>query len=252
MISVVVCSRNPDGSDRHVKNIGRTIGVEHEYIPIDNSARTYSLCGAYNHGLDRSTGDIVVFVHEDVFFLGQNWGAILANKFRADAALGMIGVAGGQYLHAQAPGWCVCGRPFIHGKVVHESEGRAILSVYSRVKGDVEVVALDGLFFAARRSIFEKIRFDDVTFDGFHFYDLDICMQARKAGYRLVVTEDILVKHLSGGSFDNVWVRYAQRFTRKYSSDFPVNCTSLVPDPEKKERFESFDVTGKMPGILAV
>jgi hypothetical protein len=143
------------------------------------------------------------------------------------------------------------GRPFIHGKVVHELDGRLILSVYSWMRGDVEVAAVDGLFFAVRASLFERIRFDDATFDGFHFYDLDICMQAR-ATHKVVVTDDIFVKHLSEGSFDQVWIRYAERFVEKYRAQLPVNCTSIQPDFNRITKFESFDVTTRLAAIKEI
>ena len=73
------------------------------------------------------------------------------------------------------------GSPFIHGKVVHEERdmGKLILTVFSEENKDIEAVAVDGLFFAMRKSLFDTIRFDKDTFDRFHFYDLDICMQVR-------------------------------------------------------------------------
>jgi hypothetical protein len=92
------------------------------------------------------------------------------------------------------------------------------------------------------------VRFDDVLFDRFHFYDLDICMQIRKT-HRIIVTPDILVKHQSGGSFNNEWFTYAQRFARKYRTDLPARCTADVPDRAKRVPFESFDLKGKLPQI---
>ena len=104
------------------------------------------------------------------------------------------------------------------GRVIHElNRGETVyLSVFSWDKEDAEVVAVDGLFFAVRRSLFHRIRFDDATFDGFHFYDLDLCMQIRKT-HRLIVTWDLLVKHLSAGRCDDSWKEAGARFLKKYA-----------------------------------
>jgi hypothetical protein len=142
----------------------------------------------------QASGEILVFVHEDVFFAEGGWAIKLEDKFK-DQSVGLIGVAGTQYLFADNPAWVAAGRPFIKGQVIHELDqgSKYFLTVFDWQRGDTEVVAVDGLFFAIKKELFNQIQFDDVTFDGFHFYDLDICMQVHKT-HRLIVTTDILVK----------------------------------------------------------
>ena len=247
-ISVIVCSRNEQLSSIHQRNVRKTAGdVECEYVRIDNRSNRYSLCAAYNEGIGKAGGDIAVFMHEDVFFMEGNWGGRLAVKF-ADPSVGLIGVAGTEYLFADHPGWVAAGRPFIHGHVIHELENGNVynLTVFAWDKKDAEVVAVDGLFFAVRRELFDTVGFDDTTFDGFHFYDLDICMQVRRT-HRCIVTWDVLVKHQSGGAFDGTWKKYAARFLAKYRSELPASCTSGVPDLANRVGFENFDLKGRAP-----
>jgi glycosyltransferase involved in cell wall biosynthesis len=247
MISVIVCSRQPPAWDFHERNVAKTIGVEHEYIRIDNTANTYGICAAYNKGIKKSKGDIFVFVHEDVFFMEPGWGNILETKFTNNDRIGLIGVAGTQYLFADHPAWVRAGQPYIRGRVVHELNGgnSYILSIFSWDKSDAEVVAVDGLFMAIRSHLFHAISFDDVTFDKFHFYDLDICMQVRKT-HACFVTWDILLKHLSGGRADAQWVEAGKRFLEKYKNDLPASTVASVPDlTQSKEAFH-FDLRGKV------
>lgn len=246
MISVVVCSRDSERLPAHRRNISGTIGAPFEYIHIDNSDGSRGLSAAYNEGVRGAGGDTLVFVHDDVMMMEAGWGLALQGKFAADERLGLVGVAGGQYLFAGTrPGWVAAGRPFIHGKVLHEKDGRFLLTVYSRETGDVEVVAVDGLFFAVRASLFERVSFDENTFDGFHFYDLDIAMQVRKT-HRVVVTDDIMVRHRSGGSFDGIWRGYADRFFDKYRGELPARCVDAAPDPAHIIPFETFDITERL------
>ena len=249
MISAITCSRQPPSSNLHERNLRKTSAGPFEYLRIDNQDRRYGICAAYNLGVQRARGDILVFMHEDAFFMEGGWDAVLAKKF-ADPTLGLVGIAGTQYLFPDPPGWVVAGRPFIRGKVVHETHAgdRFHLTVFSWDEKDSEVVAVDGLFFAVRRSLFERIRFDEATFDGFHFYDLDICMQVRQT-HRLIVTPDLLVKHQSGGAFDAVWNDYAKRFTAKYQKELPATCVPEVPDLSKRIPFENFDLKGKVPQV---
>lgn len=249
MISIIVCSRLDPLNDLHERNISKTIGAEFEYIRINNQNNTYNLCSAYNEGVRRSTGETIVFIHEDVFFMEGGWGEKLRGKF-SDPSIGLVGVAGTQYLFSDTPGWVAAGRPFIKGQVVHETNNGSTynLTVFSWENIDTEVVAVDGLFFAIRRSLFETIKFDDQTFDGFHLYDLDICMQIRHT-HRLMVTKDILLKHQSGGSFNDQWQTYALRFLNKYKDELPASCVSTIPDKAHRVPFENFDLKGKVAQI---
>jgi len=87
-----------------------------------------------------------------------------------------------------------------------------------------------------------------VIFDRFHFYDLDLCMRVRKT-HRIVVTSEILVKHLSAGSFDQAWQSYAERFLWKYADELPASSTHLVPDLQHRVGFEGFLVRDPPPTI---
>ena len=252
-ISVIVCSRKEPADTLHERNVRKTAGaVSVEYVRIDNRDNRYSLSSAYNEGVRRAAGRIVVFIHDDVFFAEGDWGRKLVDKF-SDPTVGLVGVAGTEYLFADNPGWVVAGRPYIHGHVIHELDGGSVynLTVFSWEREDAEVVAVDGLFFAVRKELFGAISFDETTFDGFHFYDLDICMQVRKT-HRCIVTRDILVKHLSGGAFDDVWKRYAHRFIEKYRDCLPASCASTVPDTAHRIGFENFDLRGRAPQVTIV
>ncbi len=230
MISVIVCSQDPS-RHLHRDHVGSTIDCPHEYISIDNSKNEYGICAAYNNGVQKAMGDICVFVHEDVFVITTGWGTILKNTFNHDPAIGCIGVAGAQYLFRDKPFWAEAGRPFIKGRVVHDTpeDNRCVLSVFSEEEKDEEVIVVDGLFFAIRKELFKTIQFDEKTFDRFHFYDLDICMQVRKS-HKVMVTSSILVKHFSGGTFKEEWSRYGKKFIDKYYNDLPVSCTDKTPD----------------------
>jgi GT2 family glycosyltransferase len=68
-----------------------------------------------------------------------------------------------------------------------------------------------------RRAVWEAVRFDDVTFDGFHLYDIDFSYRVKRAGFRLAVPLDLTIIHQSTGSYGQDWYRYAQRFEAKFA-----------------------------------
>lgn len=218
-----MCSRKGPESTTHHDHIMRTSGCRSEYIGIDNRDNIHSLASAYNTGVKQAQGDVLVFVHDDVFFLKENWGGIILNKFTANPSLGLIGLAGTTHLPQKAGSWASGGRQFLTGHVVHEISHKdgQILSVYNKNRKDTPVAVVDGLFMAIPRLLFESISFDEKLFDHFHFYDLDICMQINQ-NHTIIVTYDILVKHLSAGNYDKIWKKYSQKFQRKHKSRLPI------------------------------
>jgi hypothetical protein len=61
-----------------------------------------------------------------------------------------------------------------------------------------------------------RVGFDESTFDGFHFYDLDFSYRAARAGLRLAVTTNIVAVHESVGRFDADFEKYGARFRGKF------------------------------------
>jgi GT2 family glycosyltransferase len=249
MLSVVVCSAKEPAWTVHERNVCKTIGAPYEYIRVDNRGKSAGICAAYNSGVVQASGDIVIFVHEDVFFLEPGWGCVLEQRFSSDQKLGLVGVAGSQYLFRNKASWAAAGRPFIRGRIITDrlDTDEFFMTVFSWDKADASVVAVDGLFFAVRRTLFNTVRFDEITFDKYHFYDLDICMQIRAAHYRSIVTWDILVKHLSCGHADDVWRDYGRLFLLKHGAALPASTADTVPDETKEPSLgQNYDLRGKL------
>ena len=76
--------------------------------------------------------------------------------------------------------------------------------------------ALDGLFFATRRDVVERIGFDADTFDGFDFYDVDFSYRVHRAGFRVRIQTDLHLLHASRGNFGPRYAFYSERFRSKF------------------------------------
>ena len=101
------------------------------------------------------------------------------------------------------------------------------------------------MLIAATRKVCEAVSFDQETFDGFHFYDLDFSYRAFRAGYKLTVAYDILLIHDSRGVTNAAWERYAQLFARKYQgqisfSNGPRDFSWRALGSRKKGKFGPF------------
>jgi GT2 family glycosyltransferase len=246
MITVISYCRHPLAKSIQEGNIAKTVGAAHEYRVLDGSKGPASFAGAYNWALAQAKGDIVVFIADDAYSMQMNWGPRLEAKFAADQALGVVGVAGTQYLFADKCSWTAAGRPFVKGRIVyHLQNGDFFAAVFSPEKGDFPVVACDGCFLAVRAPLFQTLRFDDATFTGAHFWDIDFCVQAHLGQHRVLVSTDLVVKKMAQTLFDAEWHEAGRRFLQKYQAALPLSCAQSVPDLEHIVSSSMVNLKGK-------
>lgn len=225
MISLIICSRHSDIPKALKDNIDSSIGVDYELVIIDNSENKYSIFSAYNEGVRRSNYPLLCFMHEDILYHTLNWGNIVLEHFRDEKA-GLIGVVGTHFLPGTPCGW-------YHSMIVsggciqretYSDEGSAIekrnLLRMENMKS-IDAVAVDGMWFCVRKDAFRYIQFDELNYNGFHCYDLDICMQLRENNYSVKIVSDILIEHFSYGSFNTEWVQGIHIFYNKWKSKLP-------------------------------
>ena len=142
----------------------------HQIIVQENFS---SAAKAYNDGLDKSTNDLIVFCHQDVF-LPEPWISQLQRMLDhlkiQDPQWGVLGCAGvnvdgpvGGHVHSSGLG--IIGEPFEQPRAVQ---------------------TLDEIVLIIRKS--SGLRFDD-RLPHFHMYGADICLRAAKMGMRSYVID---------------------------------------------------------------
>ena len=234
VVSIIVCASNNRQLQVSKQHLTTTVGIPHEFIGLNNEQVSLSLSAAYNAAGSIAKGQILVFIHDDVFVQQDQWGQILHRKFIDDKQLGLIGFAGTSYLQAKYPYWVASKRPFIHGSVVHHSN-QIRLSNYSEDKADQRVVAIDGLMMVATAAAFSQTQFDEEFFNGFHFYDLDFSVRVSEH-FKVIVTRDLLLKHFSGGKFDDTWKHYRDVFRKKYGQEKVWSCAKGTPQQDSHKK----------------
>ena len=176
---------------------------------------TRGLTEAYNLALALSRGDVVVFSHDDVEFLADDFLVKLRGHMgRCD----VLGVAGTRRL--SAADWIAPGIPYVYGQMAYHDlakTGNYEVVIWSASLRRVDQIqAMDGVFLCAYRPVAQVIGFDQDNFRGFHFYDLDFTFRAFLAGYKLAVACDLFPIHESGGRDDEAWTTEANLFLRKF------------------------------------
>lgn len=215
-ISVVVCSIDPARLARLRNDLERELtGEAWELVHIDDAK---SLCEGYARGLARSHGELIVLCHDDIGILSRRFARRLRERL---AQHDLIGAAGSDRL--TGPTWFWYGPPHTYSWVCQPHPSGWLLGLLGCAGPVIDnAQALDGLFLAGRRDALEQLGFDDVAFDGFHFYDLDLSWRAHRAGLRCAIALDLLLWHASGGDFQASWRCYAERFQQKFPELAPV------------------------------
>ena len=239
MISIIVCSRYPSLSDSLSSNISQTIGESFETISIDNSNNRLSIFGAYNQGVKQAKGDILMFMHDDIVFRTQNWGQVIAKSLE-DMQTGVVGVLGGHIIDETSVSWTSSG--FYSGQVIQVANGTTTTYNHNEAGLGNTVIALDGMLLAMRKELFDKetLKWDSSTYNGFHFYDLDICMQAVSQGYQ-VKAVPILLEHRSLGAFNQSFYDSCRAFHQKWDNILPVHSSAITPEMQKKAYQKALD-----------
>jgi GT2 family glycosyltransferase len=239
MISIIICSRKPDIPQELKRNIAETTGVEYELIIIDNSKNKYSIFAAYNEGVRKAKYPYLCFAHEDILFHTPQWGTALVEHLK-NKETGLVGVIGGHYMPVFSASWWqadLSSGIYIQG---YTKKGKYSACLTKSVdflkdKKSIEVVTVDGLWFCIPKSLFSTITFDEQTYPGFHCYDVDICMQVRNAGYKVLVVSDILIEHKSVGNADEQWLKNLALFYFKWHDKLPQIAGITLNDKELKE-----------------
>jgi glycosyltransferase involved in cell wall biosynthesis len=227
-ISIIVCSRTPSVNPDFAANVKDTIATDYEFVWIDNSKNQYSIFSAYNKGVELSTGNILCFAHEDIRFHTPGWGKKLIAHL-ADESIGIAGVYGMQaiadYEDFRINSPCVVGGLIQDVRLTRQPDINFEWQCFSDIREHAishDCVFVDGLFIAARRDMFNLIRFDDITYSGFHLYDFDICMEAIKVDKRVIVCNDILIEHFSEGVFDDTFAAVCRIARNKWKKFLPI------------------------------
>ena len=218
-VSVVIPTREID--DNYLKHVSKMFSHPKTEIIVYENNGEKSLPQIYNQGLNESTNDIIVFMHDDLILETSNITPKIIKLFDKHLDYGIIGLAGTDNLLS---GMWWQDRTSMYGVVGHENEGKRHVNHYS--KGDYseklkEVVVIDGLFMMIHKGRI-KHKFNE-QFEGFHFYDLPICLENHLDGVKVGVTTKIRVTHKSIGMVNKKWEKNKLLFEALYESNFPLS-----------------------------
>lgn len=239
MISVIISSANTQLLRQVTENITATIGVPFEIIATDNSKGEKGICEVYNAAAQQAQYNILCFLHEDIIIKTDGWGQVLINIFKADATIGLVGVAGSSYKTLSPSNWG--GHSFetqyFNFEQCYKREQKPPQHFYHN-PGKVKlapVACIDGVFMCTTKNIFAECRFDESLFKGFHIYDIDYSINVGRK-YKVAVTYDVFLSHLSEGGYNKDWMLDNIAMHNKWNAYLPVNIEGL--DLSRQQKIE--------------
>ena len=196
-----------------------------DVIRISNAV---SMAEGYNRGALCAKGEWLIFCHDDIGVLDNDIAGILLHAMKNADVFGPCGTR-----KLVSGNWYDAGQPYICGAVVapdYTRKNSYQLELFSKSSDPLcmGIQALDGLFIACKRHVFDSLKgFDEVHLLGFHTYDIDFTFRAHLAGYTCVVANNLLLLHDSNvAEFTdeklNEWASEQRAFEVRFESDLSV------------------------------
>jgi len=210
--SVIICSRNAkllkrclEAIARHTSHTNREIViVQHRTGDIAAMDRLLDGCACVrvpytgpfhfaamnNLGAEHATGEVCVFMNDDVEPLDSDWlGALLAHANRRE-----VGAVGAKLVY---PSGAIQHAGIVIG--IMEGAGHLHRNTFGSpywnwLPFTRNVCAVTGACLAIRKSVFEELGGFDESFP-VNYNDVDLCLRARQAGYEVIVEPAALLRH---------------------------------------------------------
>ena len=226
MISIIISSADPQQLLQVTESIEVTIGVPFEIIAIGNRDGNKGICEVYNSGIKQAKYDMLCFMHEDILFRTDSWGKQVLNFFAENPCYGLLGVGGSEYKSLAPSGWNPTGIETAYINMVQHFKYKQQdpFHYYKNPgeKGFAAVACVDGVWFCTPKTIAAEVMFDEVTFKGFHAYDLDFSLSVGRK-YKVGVTFNVLIDHFSEGNYDEDWIKATLDLHKKWNAYLPIN-----------------------------
>lgn len=207
---------------------------------VDDSCGN-SMAKKYNWAIEniilKNDDPIICLRHDDLEFLGNSRTLaedLLKHSYENDDKLGVAGVIGTLCLERSMTWWHPLRQVNGIGHIIQcnvNEKGEPIEYPMSDWKTmNDHVTTLDGCCLFFHKRIFEDgLRFDE-SLDGYHFYDVDICLESLRRGYKnLVIPID--TKHKSVGqppkNFHELGKKVFDKWNEIVKGVFPITWFSF-------------------------
>ncbi|HJO83942.1 MAG: glycosyltransferase [Planctomycetota bacterium] len=203
-------------------------------LRVISNSRNIGMPGALNQGIDSTTGQYVVVLHNDLLFT-EGWLDGLLHCAENAPGAAIVGPVTNHATSIQADPHAL----YNDEEGMHDYAGR----VAAEHDGEwLEVPAVSGFCMLIRKDVLDIGGFDERFGYGI-FEDSEFCLRARNAGYRVYVAGDTFVHHFGGLTFQALGVdmpglfkENEQKFQAKLQEPPAEQTPQPAPEPEEPKR----------------
>ncbi|HTD32210.1 MAG TPA: glycosyltransferase [Candidatus Elarobacter sp.] len=171
----------------------RRIAAHDPRVKVVTNAENLGFAAGNNAGIAAARGDYVILLNNDTY-VTRGWVRDLIRPLQQDPSIGLAGPLTNNMGNEQKVDLAY------DGMLEMADVARRFVRRHTRRRFDVSTLA----FFcvALRRDVIERVGLLDVAYGVGFYEDDDYCRRAERAGYRMVVVDDVFVHHHMSASFD--------------------------------------------------
>jgi len=225
VIEICTLVKYEDLYERMLASVARTASGFVSFSRVDDPGLPH-LAEAYNDLGANSTADILLFVHDDIEFIENEWDKKIEQALETYDVAGICGMTeynGGRLFDS--------GIDKAVGKIGCIVDAESAVKVFRGIYRTAPVKVVDGCFMAVKASHFKTHKFDQ-QFDEIFFYDMDYCLDAK------CCVVDTLVSHTKPKKYygkypenikpiEHYWDAFHQKHNLKPVFKTNQHCTAI-------------------------
>jgi GT2 family glycosyltransferase len=197
----------------------RSVNISELHLPgsIERNAVNMGFAATCNRGAQRAHGDIIAFVNQDVMATPQHtpagWDRILLSVFDDPR----VGIVAPRLLFPDGSVQSVGGLLDARCTPFHPHLGWSQPDMCEETSTQREMTWATGAVLFIRRELFWKVGGFDLRYSPSYFEDVDLALQVRELGYKVIVEPSVTFVHAVGSTGGSPhFQRSALRFKEKW------------------------------------
>lgn len=203
-ISVIIVYTNEAQLDEAVGYLNKqSISDDMELILLDNRNKKFiSAAEALNYGANIAVGDVLIFMHQDVYLWDLNILEKYYNYLKSNDNT-IAGVAG------------VASKDKKVYYDIYETKDK-IRRAQTTGSEIMPAETIDECFFAMKKALWQRLKFDEITCDSWHFYGAEICYNNLLSGGKNVIYSSVICHESMGNSKNKDFRISLKKLIKKY------------------------------------
>jgi len=228
---IFVDNHSTDGTKKYLRNLVQ----QHPNYKLIVNKTNKGFAAGNNQGMNLAKGEYILLLNNDIL-VSDGWLERMVACVEADSGIGLVGPLTNRISGLQM----VANVPYSDPQDFPEYAAK-IAKQYNNKYTPRRRIA--GFAMLIKRDVYENIGGLDEQFGSGNYEDDDYCLRAKKAGFNIMVAEDVFIHHYGSMSFKNNKIDYDKSLKRNdelFRKKWPnINLNWLL---EKKKRLTETNV----------